>query len=278
MEHRERRQTSVSGASLVASHSRRHCGFSDAGRISSPREMHRVGIANSRLVDVTSEHVTFRTKNGETITLAPTDFLARFVQHVCPRATSRSATTACAPHRTSARASNEHASCSGRCRSSPSHRPQRRGSSCSSRSAGATFADARAATESSPCSPCHVTRPILSRENRHHDRPTHHRCVARPCLERAHADVRLRHRSIARGLDRARRASIDYRRQAPARVVSAVRPHSRTVRRRPPASDAATAFPIATTSHAAKALFITTFARRREWSNCARFAAARMPP
>ena len=49
------------------------------------RYTHRVGIANSRLVDVTSEHVTFRTKNGETITLAPTDFLARFVQHVLPR-------------------------------------------------------------------------------------------------------------------------------------------------------------------------------------------------
>jgi hypothetical protein len=36
-------------------------------------------------VEVTSEHVTFRTKNGKTITLAPTDFLARFVQHVLPK-------------------------------------------------------------------------------------------------------------------------------------------------------------------------------------------------
>ena len=36
------------------------------------RYTHRVGIANSRLVEVTSDHVTFRTKNGKTITLAPT--------------------------------------------------------------------------------------------------------------------------------------------------------------------------------------------------------------
>ena len=49
------------------------------------RYTHRVGIANSRLVDVGNEHVTFRTKNGKTITLAPIDFLARFVQHVLPK-------------------------------------------------------------------------------------------------------------------------------------------------------------------------------------------------
>lgn len=46
------------------------------------RYTHRVGIANSRLVDVGDDHVTFRTKNGKTVTLAPVDFLARFVQHV----------------------------------------------------------------------------------------------------------------------------------------------------------------------------------------------------
>jgi hypothetical protein len=48
------------------------------------RYTHRVGIANSRLVDVTDNHVTFRTKNGQTVTLDPVTFLARFVQHVLP--------------------------------------------------------------------------------------------------------------------------------------------------------------------------------------------------
>lgn len=48
------------------------------------RYTHRVGIANSRLLDVDDDHVTFRTKNGKAITLAPVDFLARFVQHVLP--------------------------------------------------------------------------------------------------------------------------------------------------------------------------------------------------
>jgi hypothetical protein len=49
------------------------------------RYTHRVGIANSRLLDVGDDHVTFRTKNGKTITLAPVDFLARFVQHILPK-------------------------------------------------------------------------------------------------------------------------------------------------------------------------------------------------
>ena len=48
------------------------------------RYTHRVGIANSRLVDVTDEHVVFRTKRGATETLAPVAFLLRFVQHVLP--------------------------------------------------------------------------------------------------------------------------------------------------------------------------------------------------
>jgi len=49
------------------------------------RYTHRVGIANSRLHDVTHDHVTFRTKNGKSITLAPVEFLARFVQHILPK-------------------------------------------------------------------------------------------------------------------------------------------------------------------------------------------------
>ena len=48
------------------------------------RYTHRVGIANSRLVDVQSDAVTFRTKNGKTVTLKPVEFLRRLVQHVLP--------------------------------------------------------------------------------------------------------------------------------------------------------------------------------------------------
>jgi len=48
------------------------------------RYTHRVAIANSRLVNVTEQSVTFRTKNGESVTLAPAEFLRRFVQHVLP--------------------------------------------------------------------------------------------------------------------------------------------------------------------------------------------------
>jgi hypothetical protein len=48
------------------------------------RYTHRVGIANSRLVDVQDHSVTFRTKSGKTVTLTPVEFLRRFVQHVLP--------------------------------------------------------------------------------------------------------------------------------------------------------------------------------------------------
>jgi len=48
------------------------------------RYTHRVGIANSRLVEVAEDHVTFRTKHGRTATLHPVEFLRRFVQHVLP--------------------------------------------------------------------------------------------------------------------------------------------------------------------------------------------------
>lgn len=49
------------------------------------RYTHRVGIANSRILDVGDDHVTFATKNGKAISLSPVDFLARFVQHVLPK-------------------------------------------------------------------------------------------------------------------------------------------------------------------------------------------------
>jgi hypothetical protein len=48
------------------------------------RYTHRVGIANSRLVDVSDDAIVFRTKNGKTISLEPVEFLRRFVQHVLP--------------------------------------------------------------------------------------------------------------------------------------------------------------------------------------------------
>jgi hypothetical protein len=48
------------------------------------RYTHRVGIANSRIVDVGPKHVTFRTKGQQTTTLPPAEFLRRFVQHVLP--------------------------------------------------------------------------------------------------------------------------------------------------------------------------------------------------
>ena len=48
------------------------------------RYTHRVGISNSRLLDVTDTAVTFSTKNGKQITLDPVEFLRRFVLHVLP--------------------------------------------------------------------------------------------------------------------------------------------------------------------------------------------------
>jgi predicted Zn-ribbon and HTH transcriptional regulator len=48
------------------------------------RYTHRVGISNSRLLDVTPEAVTFRTKGRATSTLDPVTLLRRFVQHVLP--------------------------------------------------------------------------------------------------------------------------------------------------------------------------------------------------
>ena len=48
------------------------------------RYTHRVGIANSRLLDVGAGHVTFSTKHGKTVTLHPVEFLRRLVQHVLP--------------------------------------------------------------------------------------------------------------------------------------------------------------------------------------------------
>lgn len=48
------------------------------------RYTHRVAIANSRIVDVREDLVTFRTKSGKTVSIPPVEFLRRFIQHVLP--------------------------------------------------------------------------------------------------------------------------------------------------------------------------------------------------
>lgn len=48
------------------------------------RYTHRVGLSNHRLLSVTNEAVTFRTRGEETATLHPHEFLRRFLQHVLP--------------------------------------------------------------------------------------------------------------------------------------------------------------------------------------------------
>jgi hypothetical protein len=48
------------------------------------RYTHRVGISNSRLLGVTADAVTFRTRGEGTATVTPVDFLRRFVRHVLP--------------------------------------------------------------------------------------------------------------------------------------------------------------------------------------------------
>lgn len=48
------------------------------------RYTHRVGLSNHRLLSVTDEAVTFRTRGEETATLHPHEFLRRFLQHVLP--------------------------------------------------------------------------------------------------------------------------------------------------------------------------------------------------
>lgn len=48
------------------------------------RYTHRVAISNGRILAVTDDAVTFRTKGDKTATLHPVEFLRRFVQHVLP--------------------------------------------------------------------------------------------------------------------------------------------------------------------------------------------------
>jgi hypothetical protein len=49
------------------------------------RYTHRVGISNQRLLRLDDRGVTFLTKDGATLTLAPAEFIRRFLLHVLPR-------------------------------------------------------------------------------------------------------------------------------------------------------------------------------------------------
>ena len=48
------------------------------------RYTHRVGISNQRLQAVDDDGVRFATKNGESVTVAPLEFIRRFLDHVLP--------------------------------------------------------------------------------------------------------------------------------------------------------------------------------------------------
>lgn len=50
------------------------------------RYTHRVAISDHRLVAIEDDGVTFKTKDGGTTTLAPTEFIRRFLLHVLPAA------------------------------------------------------------------------------------------------------------------------------------------------------------------------------------------------
>jgi hypothetical protein len=49
------------------------------------RYTHRVGISNHRLLSVDNQGVSFRTKGGDQVTVAPTEFMRRFLLHVLPK-------------------------------------------------------------------------------------------------------------------------------------------------------------------------------------------------
>jgi len=69
------------------------------------RYTHRVAIANSRLISLDRRGVTFRYKDYRrdgrarvrTMTLAPDEFIRRFLLHVLPRGSTASVTTGCSP-------------------------------------------------------------------------------------------------------------------------------------------------------------------------------------
>jgi hypothetical protein len=48
------------------------------------RYTHRVAISDHRLVEITDDAVTFKTKEGRQITVTPEEFIRRFLLHVLP--------------------------------------------------------------------------------------------------------------------------------------------------------------------------------------------------
>jgi hypothetical protein len=69
------------------------------------RYTHRVAISNSRLVGLDERGITFRYKDYRSnarerfrsMTLAPGEFIRRFLLHVLPKGSIASATTDCSP-------------------------------------------------------------------------------------------------------------------------------------------------------------------------------------
>jgi hypothetical protein len=61
--------------------------FSSAGHLFEylGRYTHRVAISNERILAVDDDGVRFRTRDGQTITLPPLEFLRRFLLHVLPK-------------------------------------------------------------------------------------------------------------------------------------------------------------------------------------------------
>lgn len=49
------------------------------------RYTHRIALSNRRILDVTDEQVTVRTRHGKRAALPPDVFLRRFLDHVLPR-------------------------------------------------------------------------------------------------------------------------------------------------------------------------------------------------
>jgi len=49
------------------------------------RYTHRVGLSNHRIIDVSDDAVTFRTRGDDTATVHPVEFLRRFLLHALPR-------------------------------------------------------------------------------------------------------------------------------------------------------------------------------------------------
>ena len=69
---------------------------------------HRIALSNHRLVAIDERGVTFRTKNGQAVTLNGQTFLTRWLGQVLPPRFVRSATTASCRQRMRQPGSNSH--------------------------------------------------------------------------------------------------------------------------------------------------------------------------